>query len=70
MRASYKAKEPESRTQKKTVTFETPDQGLIVIESEHSEQESLSRESTLKEAETQMNTTRWTNFVLGIQLDE
>ena len=35
-------KEQEIGTQKKTVTFEAPDQGLIEAESKNSEQENLS----------------------------
>ena len=45
MRKSCKIKEQESWTQKKIVTFDTPDQGLIEVESKHSEQKNLSGES-------------------------
>ena len=45
MKTSYKTKEQENRIQKKTFTFDTPDQGLIEIGSTHSEREILSEES-------------------------
>ena len=45
MRTSCKIEEQEIETQKKTVTFETPEQGLIVVESKLSEQENLSGQS-------------------------
>ena len=50
MKTSYKMKEQEIGTQKKTVTFEVPDQGLIEVESKNTEQDNLSGESGTEES--------------------
>ena len=47
MRKSFKTKEQDIRTQKKTVTFEAPDQGLIEVKSKISEQENVSGKRTV-----------------------
>ena len=47
MKTSYKEKEPEIGTRKKTVTFEEPDQGWV--ESKNQEQKSWSGESDAEE---------------------
>ena len=50
MKTSYKGKEQETGTQKKTVTFEEPDQELIEVESKNLEQENLSGRSNVEES--------------------
>ena len=50
MRTSIKENEQKIGTQKKTVTFEEPDQKLIEVESKNTEQESLSGEPDAEES--------------------
>ena len=49
-KTTYKTKEQEIGTQRKTVTFKAPDQGPMKIDSKYSEQESLSGESDTEES--------------------
>ena len=49
MKTSFKGKEQETGTQRKTVTFEEPDQELVEVESKSLEQENLSERWNVEE---------------------